>query len=411
MNKYKVSIIIPVYNCEKYIARCLESIIKQTLKEIEIICINDASGDDSFDILNNYQKKDSRIKIIHMPVNKGAGLCRNKGLELASGEYIHFVDADDYMMLDACEKLYNHMKEKNGDICFHKIKIISENKNNESSVSQGILEKYDGSYIGTGLLDEFVKNNEFFLYPWSVIFKRKLINENKLTFSSLLIGEGGEFVLKALVRAKSASVLDEVLYYYNVHEDSIMGKNSKRSIILLGQISQYIIGVREFAICNNSYGLKNFLVQQKKKIKPTLDNLSKDELENIEKAIKEDFSKYIFYELKNATIEDDLVLDDSITQILEKINSVILYGAGNITKNILKILNFYGIELEAIIVTNRENNPENMYGHKIYQIDELHESQKKEYVLVPLKRRYLDEVKLNLEKNGFKNIICIDISK
>ena len=411
MNKYKVSIIIPVYNCEKYIARCLESIIKQTLKEIEIICINDASGDDSFDILNNYQKKDSRIKSIHMPVNKGAGLCRNKGLELASGEYIHFVDADDYMMLDACEKLYNHMKEKNGDICFHKIKIISENKNNESSVSQGILEKYDGSYIGTGLLDEFVKNNEFFLYPWSVIFKRKLINENKLTFSSLLIGEGGEFVLKALVRAKSASVLDEVLYYYNVHEDSIMGKNSKRSIILLGQISQYIIGVREFAICNNSYGLKNFLVQQKKKIKPTLDNLSKDELENIEKAIKEDFSKYIFYELKNATIEDDLVLDDSITQILEKINSVILYGAGNITKNILKILNFYGIELEAIIVTNRENNPENIYGHKIYQIDELHESQKKEYVLVPLKRRYLDEVKLNLEKNGFKNIICIDISK
>lgn len=411
MNKYKVSIIIPVYNCEKYIARCLESIIKQTLKEIEIICINDASGDDSFDILNNYQKKDSRIKIIHMPVNKGAGLCRNKGLELASGEYIHFVDADDYMMLDACEKLYNHMKEKNGDICFHKIKIISENKNNESSVSQGILEKYDGSYIGTGLLDEFVKNNEFFLYPWSVIFKRKLINENKLTFSSLLIGEGGQFVLKALVRAKSASVLDEVLYYYNVHEDSIMGKNSKRSIILLGQISQYIIGVREFAICNNSYGLKNFLVQQKKKIKPTLDNLSKDELENIEKAIKEDFSKYIFYELKNATIEDDLVLDDSITQILEKINSVILYGAGNITKNILKILNFYGIELEAIIVTNRENNPENIYGHKIYQIDELHESQKKEYVLVPLKRRYLDEVKLNLEKNGFKNIICIDISK
>ena len=411
MNKYKVSIIIPVYNCEKYIARCLESIIKQTLKEIEIICINDASGDDSFDILNNYQKKDSRIKIIHMPVNKGAGLCRNKGLELASGEYIHFVDADDYMMLDACEKLYNHMKEKNGDICFHKIKIISENKNNESSVSQGILEKYDGSYIGTGLLDEFVKNNEFFLYPWSVIFKRKLINENKLTFSSLLIGEGGEYVLKALVRAKSASVLDEVLYYYNVHEDSIMGKNSKRSIILLGQISQYIIGVREFAICNNSYGLKNFLVQQKKKIKPTLDNLSKDELENIEKAIKEDFSKYIFYELKNATIEDDLVLDDSITQILEKINSVILYGAGNITKNILKILNFYGIELEAIIVTNRENNPENIYGHKIYQIDELHESQKKEYVLVPLKRRYLDEVKLNLEKNGFKNIICIDISK
>ena len=411
MNKYKVSIIIPVYNCEKYIARCLESIIKQTLKEIEIICINDASGDDSFDILNNYQKKDSRIKIIHMPVNKGAGLCRNKGLELASGEYIHFVDADDYMMLDACEKLYNHMKEKNGDICFHKIKIISENKNNESSVSQGILEKYDGSYIGTGLLDEFVKNNEFFLYPWSVIFKRKLINENKLTFSSLLIGEGGEFVLKALVRAKSASVLDEVLYYYNVHEDSIMGKNSKRSIILLGQISQYIIGVREFAICNNSYGLKNFLVQQKKKIKPTLDNLSKDELENIEKAIKEDFSKYIFYELKNATIEDDLVLDDSITQILEKINSVILYGAGNITKNILKILNFYGIELESIIVTNRENNPENIYGHKIYQIDELHESQKKEYVLVPLKRRYLDEVKLNLEKNGFKNIICIDISK
>ena len=100
----KISVIVPVYNVEKYLARCLDSIINQTLADIEIICINDGSTDNSLEILNDYAKKDSRIKIIDQ-TNAGLSCARNAGMQIAQGEYIGFVDSDDWIDLDFYEKL------------------------------------------------------------------------------------------------------------------------------------------------------------------------------------------------------------------------------------------------------------------------------------------------------------------
>ena len=106
----KVSIIVPVYNTEKYLSRCLDSIINQTLKEIEIICINDGSTDKSFEILTEYAKKDKRIVIINFEQNHGVSFARNKALEIAKGHYIGFVDSDDYVDLKYYEELYSYSK-------------------------------------------------------------------------------------------------------------------------------------------------------------------------------------------------------------------------------------------------------------------------------------------------------------
>ena len=104
MNNPKVSIIIPVYNTEKYLEQCLESIINQTYKNIEIICVDDGSTDDSSAILHNFQQKDSRIKV-YTQKNNGTGVCRNKGIMYSTGEYIMFVDSDDWLNLSAIEKV------------------------------------------------------------------------------------------------------------------------------------------------------------------------------------------------------------------------------------------------------------------------------------------------------------------
>ena len=104
MNDVKVSIIIPVYNPGELLNRCLDSASNQTLKDIEIICIDDGSSDGSLDILNRYAKNDSRFKVLSQP-NLGAGIARNKGLEYANGEYIVFLDSDDYIEFDMCECL------------------------------------------------------------------------------------------------------------------------------------------------------------------------------------------------------------------------------------------------------------------------------------------------------------------
>ena len=120
MSKIKVSVIVPVFNVEEYLSTSLDSILNQTLKDIEIICINDGSTDASLDILENYAKKDARIKIISKK-NEGQGIARNIGLDNAQGEFIAFVDSDDFIKEDMLEKSYEKSVSKNLDLVMYKI--------------------------------------------------------------------------------------------------------------------------------------------------------------------------------------------------------------------------------------------------------------------------------------------------
>src|SRR5574344_661413 len=120
----KVSIIIPVYNTEEYLDECLQSLINQTLKDIEIICIDDGSTDCSAEILHEYSLKDSRIKVLKQR-NYGQSAARNKGLMFANGEYISFLDSDDFISEDMLEKLYCKAKEQNTDITMCGITVLN----------------------------------------------------------------------------------------------------------------------------------------------------------------------------------------------------------------------------------------------------------------------------------------------
>lgn len=124
----KVSVIIPVYNTEEYLGNCLTSICTQTLEDLEIICINDASEDNSLNILNDFANKDKRIKVINFSLNKGAAQARNYGIEIAKGEFISFIDSDDYLeTADFYEKLYNKAIQTNADITKGLYKNSSDN--------------------------------------------------------------------------------------------------------------------------------------------------------------------------------------------------------------------------------------------------------------------------------------------
>lgn len=138
MSEPKISIIIPVYNVEKYLRECLDSCTNQTLKDIEIICIDDCSPDKSIQILEEYQQKDSRIKIFRHEENKNLGAARNTGLKNATGEYIWFVDSDDYIDTKACQILYDAIKEFDVDmLCFSALKFVDTNERR-----QFIYDKY-----------------------------------------------------------------------------------------------------------------------------------------------------------------------------------------------------------------------------------------------------------------------------
>ena len=125
---YDVSVIIPVYNVEKYLEECLDSVCNQTLANIEIICVNDGSTDGSVDILNAYAEKDDRIKIISQS-NQGLGASRNNGLKASSGKYILFLDSDDYIDLTSLEKLVDNIVSNDSDMVLFKFQNFDDNKN------------------------------------------------------------------------------------------------------------------------------------------------------------------------------------------------------------------------------------------------------------------------------------------
>jgi len=142
MNMPKISIIIPVYNTDKYLKECLDSCINQTLSDIEIICVDDCSTDNSLKILEEYKTKNSRIKVFHHEINKKQGAARNTGMDNATGEYIWFVDSDDFIDKNACQLLYDTIKENNVDLLsFCGISFVDSDKKRKylnSSFFQGL---------------------------------------------------------------------------------------------------------------------------------------------------------------------------------------------------------------------------------------------------------------------------------
>ena len=218
----KISIIIPVYNSEKYLKKCLDSVIKQTIKEIEIICINDGSTDKSDLILKEYAKIDSRIKVYTME-NKGVSAARNYGISLAAGEYIGFIDSDDWIDEDFYKNLYNAAKTENADIAVGEIKRVNKFwqkyhlKINKKSVTEDISEKVK------------LCNVPDKCYVWNKIYKTKMLKNSDIRFEEGIIYEDVLFTLQILNYSKKLVTVPNTLYYYLRHGNSLVTRRDIKS--------------------------------------------------------------------------------------------------------------------------------------------------------------------------------------
>lgn len=212
----KRSIIVPVYNVEKYLPKCLESLIKQTLKDIEIICVNDGSMDNSLAILKEFASKDSRIRIIDNQ-HQGVAKTRNTGIEQSTGEYIGFVDSDDYIDIDFFEKLYNSATKSNSDIA---IASILKHKNFFNIYNA----KYTKEETAITIQDKIKlceDKKHFFFYAWNKIYHSGFIKENNIKFSEGQIYEDVMFAIKALYYSNKIISVYGTKYHYIEHENSL----------------------------------------------------------------------------------------------------------------------------------------------------------------------------------------------
>lgn len=201
---------------EKYLPKCLESLIKQTLKDIEIICVNDGSMDNSLAILKEFASKDSRIRIIDNQ-HQGVAKTRNTGIEQSTGEYIGFVDSDDYIDIDFFEKLYNSATKSNSEIA---IASILKHKNFFNIYNA----KYTKEEIAITIQDKIKlceDKKHFFFYAWNKIYHSGFIKENNIKFSEGQIYEDVMFAIKALYYSNKIISVYGTKYHYIEHENSL----------------------------------------------------------------------------------------------------------------------------------------------------------------------------------------------
>lgn len=243
MNKIKLSIVAAVYNLEKYLPRCLDALVNQTLQEIEILCVDDGSTDSAPQIIDEYAKKyPDKVKAYHKS-NGGEFTTRNYGLERATGEYVTFVDTDDYVELDWAEKLYKAAKDNNADIAvcgFERIdldtgKVVSKNMTNFGYSVKDINDK-----------DDFL----VFINPapWNKIYRLEMVKNQRFLdfrgFNDMI------FLTTSYTKAKKIAFVPDVLYHYYLRYDSQIHNVNKQDV---ENFKKYLLELKELYIKENKY--------------------------------------------------------------------------------------------------------------------------------------------------------------
>ena len=266
----KLSVIIPIYNAEKFLEQCLDSVLSQTLENIEIICVDDGSTDNSLNIVNRYAKLDKRIIVLKQN-NQYAGVARNYGLSVAKGDYIHFLDSDDFLEKDAYKLATEAIDDSDICIFFHK---TYDNKTGKTEYRPHYYHSIIGAY--EKIKTSFKVDSRHFIYnavvPWNKIYKREFLLNKEIKFSKLQCANDRYFHFAAVTQAESITVFNAYLINYRINnENSVAGG--------LGRLKHFECHFKSFM---EILSLKNFVSEQE--YKQIVDVCMKDMLSFFQKA-------------------------------------------------------------------------------------------------------------------------------
>lgn len=422
MNKPKISVIIPVYNKEEFLEETLSSLEHQTLKDIEILCIDDESTDNSLDILEKYADKDSRFKIFTQK-NSGPGIARNKGISEASGEYVFFLDADDWIEKDALEQLYKQAIKNNSDlVLFNSIEHYSDGhlRNRIYRVSDDITD-YDDFTFNYLLNKKLVMNS--YLVVHTKLHRLNFIKENNLSFNNHLF-EDVFFHIKSMIMAETISYNRSFLHHYRRSDNSRQNKSiqSRESFVIFDIFTQ----VKNFLEENNlMYEFKlNFIefnLTEVRNIYKNLDNNLKNELYSIAKDYFNNIEmkdSYLRQLSKNSKLfYNSLINSNNATEF--NIITTLNYKNYNLIDekdldNVLKLIEYYDdndtniLTIKSLIRSNKK-----AYGqiNRLNHINNLFESSTSWKITKPLRtiiskiKKYLKNRRIsNVKKNELKQL-------
>ncbi len=247
-----ISIVIPVYNTEKYLRECLDSLLRQTFQDFEIICVNDGSTDGSLEILEEYAGKDSRIRLLNQK-HEGAGSARNAGIEAARGKYIQFLDSDDFFQPDMLEEFYNTAEKYGADVVVCSGRTADLEGNIIENENPNFMINFNTCPINRPFSKYDFPKNIFSLFSsaaWNKFYLRKLITDNNLRFQNLSSCNDLGFVRIADASAERIVVINRELINYRAHRVGGISYSRASKTINLIKAGKY---VKDFLIKNNMY--------------------------------------------------------------------------------------------------------------------------------------------------------------
>ncbi len=280
----KVTVVIPIYNAGEFLRPALDSVIDQTLKEIEIICIDDGSTDNSLEIIKEYQKKDERIRIV-TETNGGPGLARNNGIRRARGEYIAFLDADDFFELDMLENMYTVARANDLDIAITDYDIFNSHK---AVFTKPILAEHEEIYTSGAVTSKNEHPDKIFASTngsaWNKLFSTRFITEKKIAFlTEVRMYEDVYFMISALSLAERVGKIHKTLIHHRIYSEQSRAKMFKK---YYSQVPEIYLKAKEFLMSNGMYAplsvsFLNFSASRCFKIFNILPNDEKEDFWNL----------------------------------------------------------------------------------------------------------------------------------
>ena len=410
----KVSVIIPAYNSEQYLRQCLDSVVKQTLEEIEIICIDDGSTDATYHIFREYEEKYNNIQI-YTQENQGVSYARNRGIMLATGEYIAFMDADDYYYDgDTLKCLYETAKKENASICGGS--LIYD--------WQGVMRKPQDEAMYFERASRRFFRDEAIVYGFTrFIYLKELLHKEKIAFPSVGYFEDPYFLILAMIKAEEYYVIDKAVYVYRVgtHDREV---SYAEAVKVLNVMRDMFWEARNHGICKLQLVLGNQIIRSNIQYIIPYYDLNNREIVDL----WDEVGRSIIPEIREQMTDQGRLFTSQGVQryiqqcekeyfklrdVVTNSQNIIIYGAGRVGRAIVKSMEKdWGKKPFAITVTKLGENQECINDVEVTDISSW-SAYKKEavFVVAVLRKNETEETRQILENMGVEEIYVPDCVK
>lgn len=413
MDNLLLSIVVPVYNeidrnnGEERLRRCLDKILVQDCRDVEIICVDDSSTDRSLEVLTEYRRMYSNIVVLHNESNKGLGYSRNEGIRKSCGKYIWFVDADDYIDEISVKTISEILVQNTLDVLCFDMKGV---QGKIESISHLLSASETEIKTGGELYKDIVSENVIRSSACGQVYRRKYLLEKKFEFTEGTIAEDAFFSMRALVCAEKAKYIHKVLYIYHMNDYSITTKTTDCNYFI-GCFAAYCNMFEFFYSQEWDSELSKCLTKNISKYyniaKNHFDIKDKRDIdlwmENADKLIYKQYQLFITKEIESLYIKN---IEEEKLEIMKQYDTCIVYGAGAVAKEFAKILNKIGRTVLAYAVSeNAERNPGNIYGVPVISINNLVKYKNSALVIIatlPKRHKIIEET---LNELGFRHIL------